>query len=94
MPCLPMSATLVEGIKYTSIVKYETSNYEKRLKEIYILYSIYRLINYTLIYVLHCIGEMALATLVEIHLLYEGWWEKKGKLIFLLPRPAAISYID
>jgi hypothetical protein len=28
-----MSATLVEGIKYSSMVKYEISNYEKRLKE-------------------------------------------------------------
>ena len=37
---------------------------------------------------------MALAPLVESHLLlYEGWWGEKGKLIFLLPRPAAI-YID
>jgi hypothetical protein len=48
----------------------------------------------TLIHVLHCIGEMALAPLVESHfLLNEGWWGEKGKLIFLLPTPAAI-YID
>jgi hypothetical protein len=33
MPFLPISATLVEGIKYTSFIKYEISNYEKRLKE-------------------------------------------------------------
>jgi hypothetical protein len=46
------------------------------------------------LHVLHCIGEMALVPLEESHLLlYEGWWGEKGKLIFLLPRPAAI-YID
>jgi hypothetical protein len=45
----------------------------------------------TLIHDPHCIGEMALAPLVERHLLlYEEWWGEKGKLIFLLPRPAAI----
>jgi hypothetical protein len=48
----------------------------------------------TLIHVLHCIGEMALAPLVESHLLLnEEWWGEKGKFIYLLPRPATI-YID
>jgi hypothetical protein len=37
---------------------------------------------------------MALSPLVESSLvLYEEWWTEKGKLIFIIPRPAAI-YID
>jgi hypothetical protein len=48
----------------------------------------------TLVHVLHCISEMARSPLVESRLvLYEEWWTEKGKLIFLMPRPAAI-YID
>jgi hypothetical protein len=48
----------------------------------------------TLVHVLHCISEMALSPLVESRLvLYEEWWTEKGKLILLMPRPAAI-YID
>jgi hypothetical protein len=46
------------------------------------------------VHVLHCISEKALSPLVESRLvLYEEWWTEKGKLIFLIPRPAAI-YID
>jgi hypothetical protein len=37
---------------------------------------------------------MALSPLVESSLvLHEEWWTEKGKLIFLMPKPAAI-YID
>jgi hypothetical protein len=42
--------------------------------------------NITVIHILHCIGEMALAPLVESHLLlYEKWWKERESLSFYCP---------
>jgi hypothetical protein len=45
----------------------------------------------SLFHVPNCTSLLAIATLVAILLLlYPEWWEETGKLIFLLPKPAAI----